>query len=108
MMHTFFVKIRFIFFGSKRCLFHDRFDVGQCYNCQLLGHNSQNCMGNHRSSSCTLKNQVDKHCCTKCHNSTEGNDVASYQSHNSASLIAPYMSGNVQDLPKSQISCQKT
>lgn len=46
-------------------------------------------MGNHRSSSCTLKNQVDKHCCTKCHNSTEGNDVASYQSHNSASPNLP-------------------
>ena len=91
----------YVYVGSKRCLFSDRFNIGQCYHCQLLGHKSQNCpdkdenstclycMGNHRSNVCTLKNQTEKHCCAKCHNSNFEEDKKNYKSHNSASPDCP-------------------
>ena len=109
----------FIFIGSKRCLFNDRFDVGQCYHCQLLGHNSQNCpnknehstclycMGNHRSSSCSFKNQTDKHCCAKCHSSSESGDNLNYQSHNSASPNCPIYVRECQRLANMTDFCSK-
>ena len=91
----------YIFIGSKRCLFSDRFDISQCYHCQLLGHISSNCpnkdkdstclycMGNHRSVTCLLKNQHDKHCCAKCNNSATDNDSSDFKSHNSSSPDCP-------------------
>ena len=91
----------YVFIGGKRCLFSDRFDIGQCYHCQLLGHNSQKCpnkgssstclycMGNHRSADCTAKNQLEKHCCAKCNNSSVESESQNYKSHNSASPECP-------------------
>ena len=91
----------YLFIGSKRCLFNDRFNVGQCYHCQHLGHTSQNCgnkdssptclycMGSHRSNSCIYKNQIDQHCCAKCHESTNDSEVQNCRSHNSASPDCP-------------------
>ena len=91
----------YIFIGSKRCLFSDRFDVGQCYHCQLLGHSSDKCpkkdghstclycMGPHRSNTCTFKNQVEKHCFSKCYESAIDDDAKNYKSHNSASPDCP-------------------
>ena len=91
----------YVFIGSKRCMFNDRFNIGQCYHCQHLGHTSPNCpnknenptclycMESHRSNVCTVKNHVDKQCCAKCHNSSVSSDVDSYRSHNSASPDCP-------------------
>ena len=93
----------YVFIGGRKLLFKDRFHVKQCYHCQHLGHISTDCpeksneptclycMGSHRSSSCKIKHQIEKHCCAKCHTSKNTDDVASYGSHNSASLDCPVL-----------------
>ena len=91
----------FVFMYGKRITVKNRFFIKQCYHCQLFGHISTDCpkkqssptclycMGPHRSSTCTVKDEKSSHSCAKCAASKTPSDVAVSKSHNSSSSDCP-------------------
>ena len=102
--HAIMTSERIIHLDMSRIHVRDQIHVTQCFDCQKFGHKRQSpecratsnkliclyCAGNHKSSTCTVKKDRDKHICSNCSTST----VQSHRNnknHSSTNINCPFV-----------------
>ena len=94
-----------IFVSLSRCKVFDRYHILQCYHCQKPGHSSSKCEAKkngalstcmycsdpHASSSCPVKYDRSRHCCSNCNASNDQTIKANAHTHTAASFMCPVL-----------------
>ena len=99
-----------LYLGNSRYQIKDRYHIKYCFHCQIIGHISTDCpnknagsvcmycMGKHRSSTCSTKDDERMHCCARCLASYQANDAENYKSHNASDSKCPVMLREIERL----------